>query len=38
MCNYGGLCQRIHEYTENQVCKLFELTDGAVTWDMSAMP
>ena len=22
----------------NQVCKLFALRDGAITWDMSVMP
>ena len=26
-----------NEYTENQMCKLFALTDGALTWDMSMM-
>ena len=27
-----------NKYTENQVCKLFALTEGAVTLDMSKMP
>ena len=24
--------------TDNQVCKIFEPTDGTVTWDMLAIP
>ena len=36
--SYTGLTEvYVNEYTKNQVCKLFALTDGAVTQDMSAM-
>ena len=27
-----------NKYTENQVCKLFAFTEGALNWNMSVMP
>ena len=39
---HGQYCAIMEVYakecTKNQVCKLFALTDGVVTWDMSVMP
>ena len=35
ICNYRGVGQRMHL---KSILKLFALRDGAVTWNMSAMP